>query len=91
MLGECQVTNGQLQITADQSEDIVGLLIGAPYASGHGTMLYAAFKAKFLTLPNSNRTTSRISQTEVPLRGRIYPYIPTNAPFGCSTWQSEMR
>jgi len=82
MLGECQVTNGQLQITAEQSEDVVGSLIGAPYASGHGTMLYAAFKAKFLTLPNSNPDYFAHFANGSTLRGRIYPFIPTNAPFG---------
>ena len=82
MSGECQVTNGQLQITAEQSEDVVGSLIGAPYTSGHGTMLYAAFKAKFLTLPNSNPDYFAHFANGSTLRGRIYPYIPTNAPFG---------
>jgi hypothetical protein len=82
MSGECQVTNGQLQITAEQSEDVVGTLIGAPYTSGHGTTLYAAFKAKFLTLPNSNPDYFAHFANGSTLRGRIYPFIPTNAPFG---------
>jgi hypothetical protein len=80
--GECQVTNGQLQITAEQSEDVVGSLIGAPYSTGFGTVLYAAFKAKFLTLPNSNPDYFAHFANGSILRGRIYPFIPTNAPFG---------
>jgi hypothetical protein len=80
--GQCQVTNGQLQITADQSEDVVGSLIGAPYSAGYGTVLYAAFKAKFLTLPNSNPDYFAHFANGTTLRGRIYPFIPTNAPFG---------
>jgi hypothetical protein len=80
--GECQVTNGQLQITADQSEDVVGSLIGAPYPTGFGTVLYAAFKAKFLTLPNSNPDYFAHFASGTTLRGRIYPFIPTNASFG---------
>jgi hypothetical protein len=80
--GECQVTNGQLQITAEQTEDVVGSLIGAPYSTGFGTVLYAAFKAKFLTLPNSNPDYFAHFANGSTLRGRIYPFIPTNAPFG---------
>jgi hypothetical protein len=82
MFGECQVTNGQLQITAEQSEDVVGSLIGAPYSTGFGTVLYAAFKARFLTLPNSNPDYFAHFANGTSLRGRIYPFIPTNAPFG---------
>src|SRR6185369_6338846 len=82
MFGECQVTNGQLQVSADQSEDVVGSLIGAPYTIGFGTVLYAAFKAKFLTLPNSNPDYFAHFANGTTLRGRIYPFIPTNAPFG---------
>jgi len=81
-VGECQVTNGQLQITAEQSEDVVGSLIGAPYTTGHGTVLYSAFKAKFLTLPNSNPDYFAHFASGTILRGRIYPFIPTNVPFG---------
>jgi hypothetical protein len=81
-VGQCQVTNGQLQITADQSEDVVGSLIGAPYNMGFGTVLYSAFKAKFLTLPNSNPDYFAHFGTGSFLRGRIYPFIPVGAPFG---------
>ena len=81
-VGQCQVTNGQLQITAEQSEDVVGSLIGAPYSTGFGTVLYAAFKAKFLTLANSNPDYFAHFANGSTLRGRIYAFIPTNAPFG---------
>jgi hypothetical protein len=81
IIGECQVTNGQLQVTADQSEDVSGTLIGAPYSTGSGAVLYAAFKARFLTLPNSTPDYFAHFGSN-PHRGRIYPFIPTNAPFG---------
>jgi len=81
-IGECQVTDGQLRITAAQTEDVVGTLIGAPYSTGHGTVLYAAFTAKFLTLPNSNPDYFAHFGTGSTLRGRIYPFIPTGAEFG---------
>jgi hypothetical protein len=81
-IGQCQVNNGQLQITAEQSEDVVGSLMGAPYSTGFGTVLYAAFKANFLTLPNSNPDYFAHFANGSTLRGRIYPFIPTNVPFG---------
>lgn len=81
-LGECQVTNGQLQITADQTEDVVGSLIGAPYTPGYGTELYCSFKARFLTLPNSNPDYFAHFGSGTSLRGRIYPFIPVGAEFG---------
>jgi hypothetical protein len=45
-------------------------------------VLYAAFKAKFLTLPNSNPDYFAHFANGSTLRGRIYPFIPTNALFG---------
>ena len=56
--------------------------IGAPYGTGYGTILYAAFKAKFVTLPNSNPDYFAHFANGTTLRARIYPFIPTNAPFG---------
>jgi hypothetical protein len=82
VFGQCQVTNGQLQITAEQSEDVFGSLIGAPYSTGYGTVLYAAFKAKFLTLPNSNPDFFAQFANGTTFRGHIYAFIPTNVPFG---------
>src|SRR5262249_19005926 len=52
------------------------------YSSGFGTVLYAAFKAKFLTLPNSNPDYFAHFANGSTLRGRVYPFIPTNVPFG---------
>ena len=52
-VGECLVINSQLQVTAAQSEDVSARLIGAPYAKGSNTVIYAAFKVRFLTLPKS--------------------------------------
>src|SRR5262249_14091155 len=81
-VGECQITNHQLQITADQTEDVVGTLVGAPYSTGHGTTLYSAFKARFLTLPNSNPDYFAHFGSGTTLRGRIYALIPPGAQFG---------
>ncbi len=51
--GECQITNAQLQITAAQSEDVVGDLAGGPYVRSNSTILYASFKLKALSLPKN--------------------------------------
>ncbi|HYR41959.1 MAG TPA: hypothetical protein VER98_02980, partial [Terriglobia bacterium] len=80
--GECQVTNGQLQVSAALSEDIIGRLIGAPYDKNNGTVLYSAFKAKFLTLPNSTPDYFAHFGNGSTLRGRIYAEIPVGSPFG---------
>ena len=80
--GQCQVTNGQLQVSASLSEDIIGKLIGAPYDKNNGTVLYSTFKAKFLTLPNSTPDYFAHFGNGSTLRGRIYAEIPVGSPFG---------
>ena len=52
-VGECQNTKGQLQVTAAQSEDITGDLVGGPYVRSNSTVLYASFKLKALSLPKN--------------------------------------
>src|SRR5439155_6582565 len=52
-VGECQTTNAQLQITAAQSEDVVGDLVGGPYVRSNSTVLYASFKLRALSLPKN--------------------------------------
>jgi hypothetical protein len=80
--GECQVTNGQLQVTADLSEDIVGRLVGAPYDKNNGTVLYSSFKVKFLNLPNSTPDYFAHFANGSTLRGRVYAAIPVGSPYG---------
>jgi hypothetical protein len=80
--GECRVTNGQLQVTAELSEDVVGRLIGAPHDKNNGTVLYSSFKAKFLTLPNSTPDYFAHFANGSTLRGRVYAAIPVGSPFG---------
>ena len=52
-VGECQITNGQLQISAAQSEDVVGDLVGGPYVRSNSTVLYASFKLRASSLPKN--------------------------------------
>jgi hypothetical protein len=51
--GECQTTNGQLQVTAAQAEDVVGDLVGGPFVRSNSTVLYASFKLRALSLPKN--------------------------------------
>jgi hypothetical protein len=80
--GECQVTNGALQVTAAQTEDLSGMLVGAPYLKSSNTVLYAAFKLTALTLPKSTADYFAHFGSGATYRGRIYVSAPTNAAPG---------
>jgi hypothetical protein len=81
-VGECLVTNGQLQVTAAQTEDVSARLIGAPYAKNSNTVLYAAFKVRFLTLPKSTPDYFAHFISGSAHRGRIYAGMLTNGAPG---------
>jgi hypothetical protein len=70
--GECQVVNGQLQLTRSQTEDVVGALIGGPYNPSNGVVLYASFKLKLLSLPPNVPGYFAHFATGSTLRGRVY-------------------
>ena len=80
-LGECETTNGQLQITTTQTEDLSGPLIGGPYARSNSFVLYAAFKVTFLALPRSAPGLVAHFANGSTLRGRVYAGT-TNAAAG---------
>ena len=80
--GECQVTNGALQVTAAQTEDVTGMLVGAPYLKSSNTVLYASFKMTALTLPKSTPDYFAHFGSGTTYRGRIYVGAPTNAAPG---------
>jgi len=80
-LGECETTNGQLQITATQTEDLSGPLIGGPYARSNSFVLYAAFKVTLLVLPRSAPGLVAHFANGSTLRGRVYAGT-TNAAAG---------
>ena len=80
--GQCQATDGQLEVSAGQTEDVVAPLIGGPYPKGSGTVLYAAFKAKFLSLPAPKSGYFASFASGSTLRGRIYLGTSNAAP-GC--------
>src|SRR5262249_51204787 len=71
-LGDCQVTNGQIQVSTSLTEDVAGSLIGGPYVKSNGTVLYASFKAKFLSLPKATPGYFAHFANGSTLRGRVY-------------------
>jgi hypothetical protein len=78
--GECLVTNGQLQVTATQTEDVAGPLIGGPYVKSNATVLYASFKANVLSLPKSVPGLFAHFANGSTLRGRVYAGTTNAAP-----------
>lgn len=82
IIGECQVTNGALQVTAAQAEDVSAALVGAPYLKGSNTVLYAAFKLTALTLPKATPDYFATFASGTTYRGRIYIGAPTNGAAG---------
>jgi hypothetical protein len=84
--GQAQVTNGQLFVTTSQSEDVVAPLIGAPYNVTNGIILYASFKATFLSLPKAVPEYFAHFSSGSALRARVYAGT-TNAPAGSFRFQ----
>ena len=80
-LGQAQVTNGQLLVTTSQTEDVVGALSGSPYNVSNNAVLYAAFKAVFLSLPKNVPEYFAHFANGSTLRGRVFAGT-TNAAAG---------
>ena len=53
IFGQMDVLGGVLQVTSSDSEDASARLIGAPYDTSSGTVLYASFTANFSALPSA--------------------------------------
>ncbi len=79
-VGQCQVTNSQLQLCAAQTEDVIGPLFGGPYDRSNSTVLYAGFRVTFLTLPRVNPGLFAHFADGSTLRGRIYAGTTNAAP-----------
>jgi len=81
-MGECQIINGQLQVTGTQTEDVSGALAGGPFNKTLNLVLYASLKANFVSLPKTapDHFTDFIAGSSQ--RGRISAGAPTNAPAG---------
>jgi hypothetical protein len=80
--GQCQVINGQLQVTTAQTEDVAALLAGGPYAKNLGTVLYTCFKVNFQALPKTTPDHFAAFVAGSSLVGRVYAGTPTNSAPG---------
>ena len=80
--GECQITQGQLQVSGALTEDVIGRLMGAPYIKGSNTVLYTCFKAKFMSLPKTTPDYFAHFANGSTLHDRIYAGTPTNSAPG---------
>ncbi len=80
--GQCEVMNGRLQIAATQTEDVLAPLLGGPYGTGSNVVLYASFKATFLSLPKLTPGYFAHFADANVLRARIFASV-TNALPGC--------
>jgi len=80
--GQCQVVNRMLQITANQTEDVIASLLHGPYGLGSNITLYTSFKARFLALPSSNAAYFAHFADANTLRARIFASRNTALP-GC--------
>jgi hypothetical protein len=72
VFGQCQLTNNQLLVVGATGEDVVGALAGGPYARSNNFVLYAAFKARFLSLPKAVPGYFAHFVGGSSLRGRVY-------------------
>jgi hypothetical protein len=72
--GESIVTNGELCVSRSFDEDVNALLLGAPYESTSGMVLYSKFKLRFVLAPttNGNYFAHFKDASGSGLRGRIW-------------------
>jgi hypothetical protein len=78
--GQAQVLGGQFLLSATQTEDVVGSLIGGPFARSNSIVLYAGFKVKFVSLPKIIPGQFAEFADSSVLRGRIYAGTSNAAP-----------
>ena len=70
--GQAHVTNGQLIISAELTEDVVAHLVGGPYARSNSTVLYTSCKVRLLSVPDASPGYFAHFISGSSLRGRIY-------------------
>jgi hypothetical protein len=78
--GECQVIDGQLQVTGTQSEDVTARLAGSPYVRSNSTVLYASFKLKAVNLPKTTPGYFAHFSSGNANRGRVYAGVTNSTP-----------
>ncbi len=70
--GDCLVSSGQVLLAASRSEDVHVPLVGGPFVKGLGTVLYAGFSFKLLSLPKLTPSYFAGFANGSSMRGRIY-------------------
>jgi len=53
IFGQASVAGGILQLSGSEAEDVNAVLIGSPYATNSGAVLYASMKVTFTALPGA--------------------------------------
>ena len=80
--GQTKIAGGVLQLRSAQTEDVNARLIGSPYSTNHGTVLYASFNASFSSLPNDRADFfAHFRETGGAFHARVY-VSTTNSPPG---------
>jgi hypothetical protein len=73
IFGQAKVAGGVLQLLSAQTEDVNARLIGSPYATGNGTVLYASFNVNFSLLPNDSADYfAHFRETGGSFRARVF-------------------
>ncbi|HEY6168757.1 MAG TPA: endonuclease/exonuclease/phosphatase family protein [Verrucomicrobiae bacterium] len=71
---EALVVSEQLQLSSSRAEDVHAPLIGQPYLTNSGVVLYAGFTVNFTTLPNSG--------------GGYFAHFNSSGSHRCVVWAS---
>jgi hypothetical protein len=80
--GQTKVAGGVLRLLSAQTEDVNARLIGSPYPTNHGTILYASFNASFSSLPNDRADYfAHFRETGGAFHARVF-VSTTNSPAG---------
>jgi hypothetical protein len=80
--GQTRIAGAVLQLRSAQTEDVNARLIGSPYATGHGTVLFASFNMNFSSLPNNDADYfAHFRESGGFQHGRVY-VSTTNMPAG---------
>lgn len=80
--GQTKIAGGVLQLRSAQTEDVNARLIGSPYPTDHGTVLYASFNVSFSSLPNDRGDYfAHFRETGGAFHARVF-VSTTNSPAG---------
>jgi hypothetical protein len=71
IFGQANVAGGVLQLTASETEDVSARLIGSPYPTNSGAVLYASMKVTFTALPGAEYF-AHYRETGGTFRARIF-------------------